>query len=33
LVHAGGVAVGVPRIAVWGRLGLFVVRHAGEDLR
>jgi hypothetical protein len=28
IVHAGGVAAGVPRIVARGRLGLFVVRHA-----
>jgi hypothetical protein len=32
-VHAGGVAGGDPRIGVRGRLGLFVVRHALQDLR
>src|SRR3984893_3874516 len=30
--HAGGVAAGDPRIVVRGRLGLFVVRHPGQDL-
>src|SRR5207245_1111790 len=33
IVHAGGVAAGDPRIAVRGKLGLFVVRHPGQDLR
>ena len=31
--HAGGVAAGDPRIVVRGRLGLFVLRHALQDLR
>jgi hypothetical protein len=33
IVHAGGVAAGDPRIVVRGRLGLFVVRHPGQDRR
>jgi hypothetical protein len=33
VVHTGGVAAGNPRIVVRGRLGLFVVRHPGQDLR
>jgi hypothetical protein len=32
IVQAGGVAAGDPRIGVRGRLGLFVVRHPGQDL-
>jgi hypothetical protein len=32
MVGADGVAAGDPRIGVRGRLGLFVVRHPGEDL-
>src|SRR5580704_8548952 len=33
LVHAGGFAAADPRIVVRGRLGMFVVRHPGQDLR
>ena len=33
IVDAGGVAAGDPRIVARGRLGLFVVRRALEDLR
>jgi hypothetical protein len=33
MVHARGVAAGDPRIVVRGRLVLFVVRHAGQELR
>src|SRR5436190_15289850 len=32
IVPAGGVGAGDPRIVVRGRLGLFVVRHALQDL-